>query len=371
MLVIIYISFAFLSFYIIQIILFTKGFLILDTNLKKNTSHLENKKYISVIIPFKNEEENLSTLIQNLKTQTLNSEHFEIIFINDNSNDNSEKIIKNLVNNIPDFHLINSEKNGKKNAIKAGIQFSQTNLIVTTDADCIHQASWLEEILNYYLKHKPKMIIAPVLMTGETFFQKLQTIDFLSLTASTAGAAGIKRPIMCNGANLVYEKKVFEEFNDAFKIEESSGDDIFLLHNVKKNYPKEIQYLQSKRAIVFTEAEKSIKAFFRQRIRWASKSKSYKDFDTILSAFIVFSTNLAIVLLTCISIFSVEYTKYLLIIWGLKTLADFIFLIISGNYFTENKDIGFIPLLSFLYPFYVSYIAFVSFFTKNIRWKTK
>jgi hypothetical protein len=213
------------------------------------------------------------------------------------------------------------------------------------------------------------MIIAPVLMTGKSFLQKLQTIDFLSLTASTAGATGIKHPTMCNGANLIYEKNVFYEFNDALKYKEISGDDVFLLHNIKKKYLNNIHYLKSKDAIVYTEAEKSIKSFFKQRIRWASKSKSYKDFDTILSSLIVLIANFSIIVLFFVSIFIHKLTFYLIIIWGTKILIDFIFLYISGKYFTKNKNIFLIPLLSIIYPFYVSYIAFISLIKKDLNWE--
>jgi len=367
-----YILSSILLLYIIQIVLFTKGISRLSNYCsEKNESKFENKKQLSILIPFKNEKNNLNQLVRSLKLQSLPFSMFEVIFINDNSNDNSESILKELIKNIPNFKLINSKQQSKKGAINEGIKSSKANLIVTTDADCIHQETWLEEILTYYLQYKPKMIVAPVLMTGKTFFQKLQSLDFLSLTASTAGACGIKHPIMCNGANLIYEKKVFEEFNDALNNKELSGDDIFLLHNVKKKYPNEIHYLKSKEVIVYTEAETSISSFFNQRIRWASKSKSYKDFDTILSALIILGTNLLIVILSFLSIFYPVYIKCLFAIWGLKTLADLLFLIISGSYFKQKKIFYLIPILSILYPFYVSYIAFISFFTKNIKWKTK
>lgn len=372
MYIFLYTSFYLLFLYILLIGLFIIGFVKIKTFvLKEIYSELKSKKYLTVIIPFKNEDDNLKQLIKNLKNQSLNSKYFEVILINDNSSDNSYNIVSEEIKDIKNFKLLNLPNNitGKKNAIIEGIRLSSTNIIVTSDADCIHQKKWLETIFNYYLKFKPKMIIAPVLMTGKSFFQKIQSLEFLSLTASTAGATGINRPIMCSGANLIYEKSAFYEFNDALNNNEISGDDVFLMHKIKKKYPKQIHYLKSNNAVVYTEAEKSIKSFFKQRLRWASKSKSYKDFDTIFSSIIVFFTNLIIVCLLIFSTFKDGLFFYVLLFWGAKTLIDAVILLISGVYFKQKKILFLIPILSLTYPFYISFTAILSFFTKRVSWK--
>ncbi len=361
----------FLVLYSIQILLFIYGFLNIKAFKTNNELlNLKDKKYLTIIIPFKNEETKLKQLISNIKKQSLNSKYFEVLLINDNSTDNSYKILNKEIKNIDSFKLLNlSKSTGKKNAIKEGIKASNTNIIVTTDADCIHKKYWLETILKYYLKNKPKMIIAPVLMTGKSFFQKLQKLEFLSLSAATAGATGIKHPIMCNGANLIYEKKVFLEFEDALNMYEISGDDIFLMHNVKKKYTDGIHYLKSADVIVYTEAEKSIKHFFKQRLRWASKSKSYKDFDTIFSSILVFNVNILFIVLLFLSFFYYNYFITLFIFWSIKFSIDIVLLIIAGKYFRQFPNISYLFLVSLLYPFYIGVTAISSFFVKSFFWK--
>jgi len=367
------ISFLILSLYVSQIGLFIYGFLKLKPFISLKKQDFGNKRYLTVIIPFKNEENNISQLINNLKEQTLKPKYFEVSFINDNSTDKSQSIVNKLIENISNFHLIDlaSKTSGKKKAIQEGIKASNTSIIVTSDADCIHQKEWLEIILNYYLKHKPKMIIAPVLMTGETLFQQQQSLEFLSLTATTAGSTGINHPIMCNGANLVYNKDIYYEFEDALNIEEVSGDDIFLMHNIKKKYSKDIHYLKSKDVIVYTEAEKSISPFFRQRIRWASKSKSYNDIDTIISAIIVFSLNVITVSLLAFSVIFKNTFLYFFIFFGIKVIVDFVILLITANYFEQKQKLYLFPIVSIIYPVYIIYTAIYSFFVKTTNWKEK
>ena len=80
------------------------------------------------------------------------------------------------------------------------------------------------------------MIVGPVSFHQEkSFFQKIQSLEFLSLIAMTAGAIKTGHPIMCNGANLAYEKQAFFDVG-GFGIDRfSSGDDVFLLHRKHLN----------------------------------------------------------------------------------------------------------------------------------------
>jgi cellulose synthase/poly-beta-1,6-N-acetylglucosamine synthase-like glycosyltransferase len=133
------------------------------------------------------------------------------------------------------------------------------------------------------------------------FFQKAQTLEFISLIGSGAGAIGLKHPIMCNGANLAYEKSVFKEKMLEKKF--VSGEDVFLLHNLKKEYRDEILFLKNKDAIVQTNCLNNAKEFLNQRIRWQSKSKSYFDRDSIIVSLIVFFAN-SILLLNIFLAFS-------------------------------------------------------------------
>ncbi len=366
------ISILFGILYVLQIGLYIYGFFKLKTfNTNKLEINFEDSLYLSVIIPFKNEEKNLSALINNLKNQSLNLIYFEILFINDHSNDKSEQIISELTKGINRFKLISltSSQKGKKEAIKHGISLAKGELIVTSDADCDHQAGWLQEILYFYLEHNPKMIIAPILMTGSSFFQKNQSLEFLSLTGSTAGATGINHPIMCSGANLAYRKDVFEEFKDAMYSKETSGDDVFLMHTIKRKYPKEILYLKSNKAIVFTKAEKLFHQFFRQRLRWTSKSKSYFDSDTIVSSILVLLINVFVISLIILSFYNETIFYYTILFFSLKLLIDFSLLFLTASFFKQKHLLYYFPFLSLLYPFYIIITAFSGLFVKRIKWK--
>ncbi len=338
---------------------------------------IEKKAYIpvSVLIAVRNEEENILNILNDIKNQDYNNNYFEVIVINDNSTDKTYELVNEFVKENKNFRIINLDENkkGKKAAIEEGVKQSKYQLIMTTDADCRINKKWLSTIASFYEKERPKIIISPVVFRQSKrilSFTNLQGIEFLSLISSTAGACGINRPIMCNGANLAYEKSVFEEFNNLMYNEIPSGDDIFLLLNVKKKYPKKIKFLKSNDATVYTKSQNSLNDFINQRIRWTSKSKNYTDFDILFTSLTVFFANFSILISLIISTFNYQYLYFSLIIFTLKSIPDYILLNTSARFFgIKNLNLLFFPL-QFLYIWYVVFIAISSNFSKFL-WKNR
>jgi hypothetical protein len=90
-----------------------------------------------------------------------------------------------------------------------------------------------------------RLIIAPVeLKSNLKIFQQLQKLEFASLVASGAGAAAFGKPILCNGANLAFPKKIYSIHVNDLHNELLSGDDMFLLESVKNSKGK-IRFLKS------------------------------------------------------------------------------------------------------------------------------
>lgn len=181
----------------------------------------------SIVVACRNEEKNIGNLLQSLSNQNYPKDKTEIIIVNDHSDDETEKVIYDLVSK--NIKLLNLPENitGKKAALQYGISLATSDIILTTDADCIMGSDWIINMVSYYLTHKPKILVGPVAFNhNNSVFQKFQTMEFMSLVGSGAGAIGINHPIMCNGANLLFEKTVYENTLHANKY--ASGDDIFL-----------------------------------------------------------------------------------------------------------------------------------------------
>jgi cellulose synthase/poly-beta-1,6-N-acetylglucosamine synthase-like glycosyltransferase len=334
--------------------------------------------FLSIIIPVRNEEKNIARLLDSIKKQEFPSYLYEIICIDDHSEDNTLEIIQQFKADNPDMiiqvlHNDNQtiRQSFKKAAITQAVKVAAGELIITTDGDTIAGQEWLSEIVKYYLEFQPKMIVGPVQFVEEkNFFEKLQSIEFLSLIGVTAGAIGAQMPLMCNGANLIYQKAAFEEVNAYENDNFTSGDDLFLMLKIKKKFgAQSIRFLKSPKAIISTFAQRSLPEFIRQRTRWASKNKK-PQWEIIPVASLVFITNLSLIILLVLSILQLIPSYYLPIFWGIKMIIDFP-LVYEMLKFTNKQAfaIYYLPL-TFIYPWYIVLSAVNGIFG-NFTWKKR
>ncbi len=320
---------------------------------------------ISVIIPFFNEEENLPALLKSLSEQTLKPVHWECLFINDDSTDNSRPIIEEFCKKHDNCKLTDNKGKGKKEALKTGLGIATGDLIVTTDADCTFPANRMKTILSFQNKTDSDMIIMPVLMTGnDTFLQRFSNADFLALQMVTAGSALSGKPLMCSGANLA-----FKNTDNKVPLKEKyiSGDDMFLLEWMKQN-KKKISWLKSKDVIVRTSSPKNMKQFMSQRSRWISKSGGYRDPDLIAYSLLVFAVNLIMPAILFAAI-SIPVFRPLFVVWfAVKTIVDYSLIRSGYSFFNTSVSLPEFILMQFLYPFYMILISASALFSPA-KWK--
>ncbi len=325
---------------------------------------------VSVIVPFHNEIDKIKDCIESLTHQKIQTTYFEIILVDDHSTDGSSELASQILCDTPMLRYMQNITRGKKSALELGISIAQGELIVTTDADCIYPPNWLATLVDYYETHQPNLIIGPLeLKTGNSFFQKFQAMEYLSLMGSTAGAVGIGRPILCNGANLAFKKEVYQQFPDPFKRQYTSGDDVFLLHNFKKREATKIHYLKSHEAVVLTSGAYGIKEFLKQRFRWTSKAPGYKDTDTIITATLVYGISVLLTFGIMVIPFTNSILKPLGLIYGLKTIGDCWFFYRVMPFFGKKNLLWLVPLFEVIYAFYVTASGFSVLFTSSFRKK--
>lgn len=365
------------ALYIICIAAFSFGLFNLrerDYSFNKN-----NIIKVSVLIAARNEENNIEKLLESLNKQSFPKELFEIIVVDDHSTDNTKNNINNFINKNKelDIKLLDAENIGKKLAISQALHKAKNELIIVTDADCDLNSLWIESIVGFYQDKKCKMILAPVLLSpADSFFEKMQVLEHLSLIGSTAGSAAIGFPVMCNGANMAYERKAaleVEKYRKDFNI--PSGDDMFLLEQFVKNYGhKNIKFLLSKSAIVKTKTCKTIKDFLRQRRRWVSKTKSYTSWKVIFTALIVLFFNLSIISMLVSALFIPALWSIYFLLTLLKFFIDYPLLKNIAVFMNQKKLLKWTFPLEFIYPFYVVFTAlsgtiFTKLKSENGKWK--
>lgn len=360
--------------------------------LKENI--IETSK-ISVIIPVRNEAENILFLLQDLEKQTYPKHKFEVIIADDDSTDDTLKIVQEFQKNTSINLIINqllpktNNTSPKKRAIDSSIKLASGLLITTTDGDCRVGEKWLESIANFQAQTGAYLVSCPVTFfktlrhkdskTQKTLivfpnygsiFTNIQIIEFASLIGSGACAMFIQKPNMCNGANLTYLKSVFYEVNGFAGNEDlASGDDEFLMHKIAAKYPKKIRFLKNQDTIVETNAHTNWRSFYNQRKRWASKWQHYNNWQTTALAVFVFLANLVVPLSFGFWFFEFISTKILLLILLLKYSAEFIFLSLIINFLRKKSLIWLIPFVQIIYPLYVVFFGLVAQKQGEYVWK--
>lgn len=276
--IIIILSFVFSAFYFLLVMNFLYGWWKLKVfkTLKKDFS-----TSVSIIIPARNEEKNILQILNDLIGQNYPKELYEIIVMDDDSIDNTFSVVKDFIDgkfheeslikifSVKEYH---DEKfvAFKKRAILKGIEKSNGNWIILTDADCRMKPGWLKTIVAFIEENNFYFVSSPVCFANEkSIFEKMQSLEFLSLIGIGAGSIANKNPNMCNGANLAFRKDVFFEVGGYDEVDHlASGDDEFLMHKIFKKYPDKVAFLKSAEAIVSTSPFNKLKDFIAQRRRW-------------------------------------------------------------------------------------------------------
>lgn len=324
---------------------------------------------VTVLVPFRNEAENLPRLLNYLQAQEFSELiHMEVLLINDHSSDSIEGVLGNDL--APHYRLLINEGEGKKAAIETGVKAAHGDLIITLDADVRIQPHWLQRIAVTYQNDPAALYILPVMLEpSRSVAGQMQELEFSSLMGTTLAMAHSGQPILCNGANLAFEKKAFDQLG-GFQLGKklASGDDLFLLFAVKKSPGMQVKYGAHPDVVAYTPGTDSFRAFLSQRIRWGGKSKHYSDLPALWTAVLVLFQNLVLLLSLILGLIGLWPWYLVLCIWGLKFLPDLIFLAAVTKWFGRQSILWVSPLVLLAYPFYIVFTGLVGLVWKP-KWK--
>lgn len=327
-------------------------------------AHIPDDLFITVIIPVRNEAENIVFLLEDLDRQTLPAAQFEVLVMDDGSTDNTAAIVRTFAAHskariklipLPDVRT----SAPKKRAIETAVAHAQGRLIVTTDGDCRAPAGWLRSIAACYIRTGAKLISSPVTFTDETSLtDHLQTVEFASLIGSGAASMSAGYPSMCNGANLAYEKDSFLEAGGYDGVRHiASGDDEFLMHKIAARHPGSVHFLRHRDAIIRTAPHRNWASFYRQRKRWASKWKHYQSKTPLVLAVYIFASNFAFLLAGGFALTGLISGPAFLGMLVLKCAPEWVFLGSVLSFLQKPRSLAFIPVTQIFYPLYVCFFG--------------
>jgi cellulose synthase/poly-beta-1,6-N-acetylglucosamine synthase-like glycosyltransferase len=289
----------FLLFFLLSLIVYVSFVVWILFGLRKlNTPQKQGASgtpTISVVIAARNEAEHIAQCLHALTLQT--HAPLELIIIDDASEDETSHIVQ--AQPISNLRLLRNETPiGKKPSLAKGIACAKGEIIACTDADCLVPPTWLEEIATSFREESLGFLSMPVVYHNEkNLFEQCQSLDFLALVAIGGALIKLGRPAICNGANIAYRRTLFFQTGGFGKIKLASGDDEAVMRNIFK-IGYNVEFLATERATVKTVPVRTLRNFFKQRIRWASKGTAYGDvsFLFLLALALIYAFNLMLLL---------------------------------------------------------------------------
>ena len=339
---------------------------------------------LAIVVACKNEEDNLPLLFSSIERQ--HSMPKEIIFVDDNSTDNTFAILLDFAKKLPNVIVLQSTGNGKKAALIEGVKHCTAKYVLFTDADCILPDEYCLNAKIFLTTHSVDMLLGGVKLhyLSSNFegdfsvktdisdfalnpFKAFEILDLGSLQAVSAGSAMMGCPIMCNGANMIVRRDIYLEHISGIRTDIPSGDDMFMLHNIKAANGK-IFYLFRPELIISTRGNDNPLSFFTQRKRWIGKLPAYTDKFTVVTATITAVTNIMLTALYIASVFNSGFLLMAAMAYIIKLIVDCIAIIPYLKTINKRNLLYYMPLMSIFYPFYVTFtgiVSVISFVIKN------
>lgn len=331
---------------------------------------------VSIVVCAHDEEENLRQLIPLLLQQNYPS--FEVIVVNDRSNDETYDYLLEATKVHPKLKMVNvkdtpAHVNGKKYALTLGIRAAANDWVLLTDADCRPRSEeWIHSMSrNFDPKAQFVLGFSPY-NTSPGFLNHFIRFESLITALQYFTFAIFKNPYMGVGRNLAYRKSLFLEkkgFNNLLHV--TGGDDDLFVNAHANGSNTRVEFGAT--SLVTSIPENTVRDFFNQKIRHLSVGKRYRFGHKVLLA--AFNLSWLLTWITGVWLIVLGFNDYRLAIAGVSAIfLRWILQIFSVRAIVKTSKLPFafaiIPVLDFVYPIYYISTGLVALFTKKVRWKS-
>ncbi|MCB0281153.1 MAG: glycosyltransferase [Calditrichae bacterium] len=333
---------------------------------------INNWPAISLLVPFRNEEENLDACCQALRQLDYPGK-LQILLLNDGSSDASVTIVESYLKDTANFSLIHIEKEieglrGKMNVLAHGIKMAEGEYIFVTDADCQPHRNWLKTTMEYFDEKTALVSGFTVLKLRnndkQKLFEKLQIIDWIFLQGLASSASNAGKPITVIGNNLAFKKSVYDQLGGFENVGFSVTEDHALMQAILDKTDFDVKYINDSAGPVYSYPVNRFNDFVQQRQRWIKGGLKGRPFAFFLVGF----SYIAHLIIPLIFI-SGPYNMLTATAIGLIVGIDYFQLKRNLKTFNlENYKSEFIKYEVF-YLLYSSFLFLMLPFPKKVKWK--
>jgi cellulose synthase/poly-beta-1,6-N-acetylglucosamine synthase-like glycosyltransferase len=337
--------------YIAIILLITKGLL----SLKDKSC--DKKRTISIVISARNEEKRITPTLQSLENINYPKDLYEVIIVNDASEDNTAKIIQSFVKKNENWQILQrNEKSdkfhAKKSALDDAIQKAKGELIFTTDADCEILPNWLT-VMSCYFTDNVSMVLGNSNLKTKNRFLHFDNF-FSTITAAAPTKLGF--PISSVGRNIAFKKSVYQEVGGYLALTNfKSGDDVHLTERFRMKTDTKIEYCAHHDTFTYSLPPSTFKEILNQQIRKNSKILNKSISTASFSVMLFFIYNLVLFY----PLIQHNQFKYWATITLFRLILEFIALTIASVKFRVKFLIPIFPIFQIFYPLYLMVMGII------------
>ena len=332
---------------------------------------LDNRPSVSLIIPAKDEEENLPGCLKSVEGLTYPHDKLEILLVDDRSKDCTPEIMHSFAMGRKNVRVMRITEppalTGKCSALAAACRKASGEWLFFTDADCVLPPSWIESMLES-VDESTGMIGASVrieeMKQPERTFTILQKLDWLFFCTMGSVCARFGKPLSVFGNNMAIKKNVYDEAGGFEAAGKHVTEDFALMRLVREKTDAKIRFLLSPETTVLSRPCPNIGGFIRQRKRWAIGTRDRDAVSLTLLGTILFGH--ALILIS--GVFKVYEVAAALFVW----MTFWNGLLIFRGAPKAGTSVPFwwmIPYELFLI-LYSLILAPFAFFGKTVTWKS-
>lgn len=229
---------------------------------------------VSVIVPARNEEKNLGACIDALLRMDYPSEKLQIIVVNDRSKDATGAVLDEYARRHQQVIAVEVEDReaahnlrGKPGALQLGIDRSESEIVLMTDADCEVSKTWASAMCAQFASDNVALVAGLTSVRGNSFSARVQDVEWTFTQTMAAGGVGNGVPLGCFGNNLAVRRSVFEELGGYREIAFSVTEDL-ALQDAIFNAGYEVRHAVGFETAVMTLPCTTLPEYIKQRHRW-------------------------------------------------------------------------------------------------------
>ena len=310
---------------------------------------------ISIVIAARNEARRIIPTLESLTRLDYPVDRFEIILVDDASEDQTADMIQNYAQRFSNWKLLrlnekSAELRGKKKALHEALRVASGELIFTTDADCVVPPGWLRSMICYFEKDVQMVLGNSPLIAPKGFWGIFLNFDNLFSAVVTAAPAKLGFPHTSIGRNLAYRKAAYEQVGGYASLKKfRSGDDVHLTEQFRRKKQGKVDYCAHPDSFVSALPPETGREIFYQQIRKNSKTLK-KSLPTVLFSLLVFAAYLLFIFLPLLQ---PSLLTLWLIVTAVRMGAEFLALTQAAVVFRRKELISWFPLMQIIYPLYV------------------